>query len=399
MQLNNTDKSIVHILSSFRLSGAHIFAVNLANEQVKKYNVTLISLNPRFNDIILTNRVDKKVKIVNLGISRVVRSAVYRLGNCFSGMRQNNPLFSNLLALKLIKHLKGVDIVHTHLVRDRYIIIRAMKMLRKHSPKHIMTDHGGFIGIESSNHYHPQYSEKIYKEIFDNCSCIVTLSDTQNAFWQQKIDKGYKISFRKIYNGSPLLKNLNCKSRKEIGYAEDDFIFAMVARGDIPSKGWELTINAFLKIDDPKSKLMLIGGGIEIDRLKKIHGKNSKIIFLGFVQNPSEFLQLADVGVLASNYAAESLPLSVIEYLQAGKPVIGSDIGEIKNMLQIGGNEAGILLPIKNNFIDLDVYVNAMKKMQYDKDIYECFKKNAINASKQFGIADCADKYAEVYCF
>lgn len=404
MKTSNADKSIVHVLCSLSLSGAHIFAINLANEQSKHFNVSLLFLNPYLNDASLMNRIDSKVKIINLKLSRLVKSGAYRISNLFSGMAQNSPFYVNMMAWKLKDHLKGVDIVHTHLVRDRLIVSKALKMVGQHAPLHILTDHGGFLGIESTAGKNGNssriYNQKVFKEIFDSCACIVTLSETQNAFWQRKQNEGYFISYCKIYNGNPLSKSSNTKSRNEMGYAEDDFIFTMVARGDQASKGWELTIDAFLLNDDPKSRLMLIGGGNEVDRLKVIHGGNPKINFVGHVHNPIDFLPIVDVGVLASTYTPESLPNSIIEYLQAGKPVIGSDIGEIKNMLQIGKNEAGILLPIKNKQIDINIYADAMRKMQHEKDSYENFKRNALNASKQFDMAYCMYRYAtEIYKF
>ena len=401
---NNADKSIVHLLCSFSLSGAHIFAVNLANEQAKNYRVTLLSMDPRFNDAVLTNRIHPNVKVINLKISRLIRGGAYKIGHWFSGMAQNNPLFVCLMAWKLKKILRHTDIVHTHLVRDQFIVSKALNLLGQSAPKHIITDHGGFLSVESSlikyQRHRRTYSKNVFKTIFNNCAHIVTLSDTQNAFWKRKTEEGYPVSYRKIYNGNPLSEPLQAKSRTDMGYAEDDFIFVMVARGDQPSKGWELTIRAFLKNDDSKARLMLIGEGREITRLKAIHGNISTIRFLGLVQDPFVFLQIADVGVLASTYVSESLPNSIIEYLQAGKPVIGSEIGDIKNMLQIGKEDAGILLPIKDNKIDVTAYADAMHQMQHDKVAYERFKNNAVWAGKQFDMSHCADRYSrEVYSF
>lgn len=404
MQQHQSKKSIIHILWSFRDSGAHIFAVNLANEQAKYHNVALINMNPHIRaHSNLTNRIDPKVKVINLGVNRLVRSAAYHIGHCFSGTMQHNLLFASIMANELVKSIKGADIIHTHLVKDRFIVSKALEIIGKNSPKHVMTDHGGFFLFENSlqNKGTPlrHFSKKIFDRIVYSSNNVVTISDPQNSFWQRRQQEGYPIIYNKIYNGSPSAVK-SPKTCEEMGYTKDDFIFVMVARGSEPSKGWELTINAFLRNNDPNAKLMLIGGGSEIDRLKAIHGSNPKIKFTGVIQNPADLIHIADVGVLASTYGAESLPNSIIEYLKEGKPVIGSDIGDIKNMLQIGKDEAGILLPIEQKQIDIDAYAAAMRKMQHDKAAYEYFKKNAINARKQYDMAYCAYRYAtEAYGF
>src|SRR6476620_1679267 len=96
-------KSIVHILWDFGPSGAHIFAVNLANEQAKDYHVTLINMNPRSVNPILKERIDPKVNVVNLYSNRLIRGAAYHIGDFLTGMKQNNPLFAALLARALAR--------------------------------------------------------------------------------------------------------------------------------------------------------------------------------------------------------------------------------------------------------------------------------------------------------
>lgn len=403
MQQHQFQKSIVHILCDFTSSGAHIFAVNLANEQAKNYHVTLINMNPRRADVNLTKRIDPKVNIVNLGVSRLARAAAYRIGHFFSGMKNNSLLFTTVLARELKKFVRGADIIHTHLIRDRFIVGKTLEMLGKNAPKHVMTDHGGFLDLESqfqNTGVPPRlYNKKVIDYIVNSCSYIVTISDPQNLFWQRKQQEGYRVIYNKISNGSPFMVE-NPKTRAEMGYTENNFIFVMVARGNEPSKGWEVTTNAFLKYNDPNARLLLVGGGSEIDRLKAIHGNNPRIKFTGAIPNPADILHIADVGVLASTYAAESLPNSIIEYLKAGRPVIGSDVGDIKNMLHIGKDEVGILLPIVQKQIDVDVYVEAMRKMQHDKAAYAHYKKNTVNASKQYDITYCAHRYeTEAYGF
>lgn len=403
MQQYPSKKTIVHTLWDFKLGGGPVFAVNLANEQAKHHNVVLINMSPHMSDSSVTSRIDPKVKVIELKVNPFIKRLSYRIGNYLSGMKHNSPLYSDVMAIQLRTLIKGADIVHTHLVRERFIVSKALKFLGKSAPKHIMTDHGGFLQIEKkfqdTGEMVLQFNKKVFDSIVASCDCVVTISDPQNEFWQEKQKEGYRIRYKKIYNGNPSAAKCP-KTRAEMGYYERDFIFTVVGRGSLPTKGWEVTINAFLKNNDPSAKLMLVGGGSEIERLKRLHGNNPNIKFTGMVQNPADLIHIADVGILASTYGSESLPNSIIEYLAAGKPAIGSNIGEIKNMLQIGKEEVGILLPIEKNKIDVELLAAAMNKMQYDKAAYEYFKMNTAKASQQYDISHCANRYAtEAYGF
>lgn len=66
-----------------------------------------------------------------------------------------------------------------------------------------------------------------------------------------------------------------------------------------------------------------------------------RVIFLGQRNDVSELLQGCDLFVLPSLF--EGLPLSVMEAMAAGKPVIASDIGGVNELIRDG--ETGYLVP------------------------------------------------------
>lgn len=94
-------------------------------------------------------------------------------------------------------------------------------------------------------------------------------------------------------------------------------------------KGLELLISAwaaqFALRDD--TALMLVGSGslqTELQSLCRSLGVDTQVHFMGARSDVERYLGLADVGLLASQF--EGLSNSLLEYMAAGLPVIGSEV-------------------------------------------------------------------------
>ena len=83
-----------------------------------------------------------------------------------------------------------------------------------------------------------------------------------------------------------------------------------------------------------------------------------------------------DLIVLPSS--SESFGLVLIEALSCGKPVIGSNVGGINEIIT---EDVGLLID-PNDSTDL---ANAIDRILNDKDLMEKFKSNARNRAKDFG--------------
>lgn len=117
----------------------------------------------------------------------------------------------------------------------------------------------------------------------------------------------------------------------------------MVARFS-KQKNQELLIKALNKVN-ANVKLDLLGDGPTLDKCKKLAvdlGVDKNIKFYGAVDDVDSFYEKADVAILISNY--EALPLSLIEALRAGLPIIASDVGGNSQLVSYGN---GIL--VENN--------------------------------------------------
>ncbi len=91
--------------------------------------------------------------------------------------------------------------------------------------------------------------------------------------------------------------------------------------------------------------LIYIGDGPQRDELENIRNALSSresIIFLGYQANASQLLMEADICIVPSVWH-DAFPLSVLEPMAAGKPVIATAVGGIPEMIEDG--VTGLLVP------------------------------------------------------
>jgi glycosyltransferase involved in cell wall biosynthesis len=107
-------------------------------------------------------------------------------------------------------------------------------------------------------------------------------------------------------------------------------------------KGHQYLLQAALNV--PDALFVLAGDGPERCSLEKQAvslGLSDRIVFLGHRKDVQELLAQCDLFVLPSLF--EGLPLSVLEAMAAGKPVIASNIGGTNEAVVNG--ETGLLVP------------------------------------------------------
>ena len=123
----------------------------------------------------------------------------------------------------------------------------------------------------------------------------------------------------------------------------------MVARFAIP-KDHEKLILALSDLKDLPWQLDLVGDGPFLERTKELVRKLGiveRVNFLGARTDVPKLLANAQIFVLISNY--EGFPLSIIEGMRAGLPVIASDVGGCRESVIDG--KTGFLIPRGNGII------------------------------------------------
>lgn len=149
---------------------------------------------------------------------------------------------------------------------------------------------------------------------------------------------------RFIQNGIPEMRPPNpaADPRAEFGIAADAPLIGAVTTLR-PQKALDVLIRAaaVLSGEFPNLRVLIIGGsperveGEEERRLKGLVnelGLEDIVIFAGLRSDIPDLLAAIDVAVLSSDY--EGSPLSILEYMQAGKPIVSTSVGGISDLIE-----------------------------------------------------------------
>jgi len=112
-----------------------------------------------------------------------------------------------------------------------------------------------------------------------------------------------------------------------------------------PPKNHALLIEAFAQVrSDAPLYLLLVGGG-ELENAVREQvaglGLESRVRFLGIRADVADILRASDMFVLSSR--VEGNPLSVMEAMAAGLPVVSTAVGGVPELVRAG--ETGLLVP------------------------------------------------------
>lgn len=157
-----------------------------------------------------------------------------------------------------------------------------------------------------------------------------------------------------IRNGIRVVTESNGKSanqaRAALGIDDESPVVGMVARL-CPVKGQREYILAAHQIRNefPDAMFVIIGEDIELDgyyrheleRLARHLGLDDCVQFFGFRHDAAQLVNGFDVFVLPS--WIEGLPVTVLEAMAAGKPVVATSVGGVPELVMEG--ETGLLVP------------------------------------------------------
>jgi len=139
-------------------------------------------------------------------------------------------------------------------------------------------------------------------------------------------------------------------------------IVTMVARFREP-KDHEVLLRAFANVP-PGPRLRLVGDGPmrgQAERLARELGIRDRIAFMGDRSDISTLLASSEVFVLASK--SELFPISILEAMRAGLPVIASNVGGVSEAVIHA--ETGFLVPSKS----VSALTEALVRLTEDTDL------------------------------
>lgn len=281
----------------------------------------------------------------------------------------------------------GVELVHSH--HAWVDVSLAMFLLNSQDIRQIVTMHGMYELMTPAQlqALMPLLKRRIDRFVY---TAEKNLSPFSLEFCQEK-------GFCKIDNALPLT-DIAPIARVELHVGTDDFVLCLVARA-VPEKGWEEAIDAVAWASvrsNRKVHLLLIGEGPEFDRLKS-QTTHEFVHFLGFRSNIRDYFAASDIGFLPSRFKGESSPLVLIDCLLSGKPVLASNVGEIRYMLDSPEGLAGELFNLEEWEIRIEVVGNIILTLANDPLAYQRLLRCVPLAAAKFEACTMVDKYEGIY--
>jgi glycosyltransferase involved in cell wall biosynthesis len=178
--------------------------------------------------------------------------------------------------------------------------------------------------------------------IYRMASVLITVSSRLGLSIQKKyclhrdrvkiVPNGIDISY---YSPDPYMRST---VRSKLNFGENDFVIVFSGRLD-PVKNFELMLDVFehcYKIDQTV-RLLIVGDGPERQKIERIsmHKKiHNGLVMVGQRSEVLPYLRAGDVFLLTS--LTEQMPLTILEAMSVGLPVIASDVGEIRQIIDDG---------------------------------------------------------------
>jgi glycosyltransferase involved in cell wall biosynthesis len=145
---------------------------------------------------------------------------------------------------------------------------------------------------------------------------------------------------------------------------------------------------------------MLVGGGKHLEQLRMEIPEQDRdsIYFAGFSDRVAEWISQFDVGILPSYFPGETQPNTIIEYLCLGKPVITTDIGTTREMIAVGDELAGFIVPFaEDGKADVEALAKCMLAYVSNPEQLRAHAAVAKSAVRKFDLGHCAEKHEALY--
>lgn len=353
--------NIVMAIFSLIAGGGETFPIMLANLLHERgYGVTIFNGKFEKTEPGVRGMISNAIPVLEL-------ERIYLVGKVFSDM--------------------GVELVHSHHASVDLMLKNLLAMYP--DMKRVISMHGMYDLMP-----HAQ-QRSVLRKLDQHIDCFVYTADKNLIPFPSEFRE--RNFFTKIPNAlAPT--TISPVSRAELGVDENDFVLCLVSRA-IPGKGWQEGIEAVSWANNRSSRtihLLLIGEGPEFDRLSQ-PACPPYIHYLGFRSNIRDYFAAADMGFLPSRFKGESFPLVVIDCICAGRPVLASNVGEIKNMLWTEEGLAGEVFDLTEWKIPVESLGEIILSLANSPDKYRSLLERAGLAAKKFDPIQMVDSYESVY--
>lgn len=356
------------------------------NEEKKNYEIHVISIYD--DEAKIEARKYKSCKFIFIDMNKkvikfkkVIRYILNRIPRIYIG----NEYITQIK--KVLKKDNKYDVVIVENAPEFGIVLR--KLVDK---KLILHLHNDFLNSDT----------KLANEILAVYDNVFTLSNFVNER-VRRIQNSNKI--QTLYNGvdtailnKQLSFNDKLKIRQRYGINQNDVVVLYSGRL-VPEKGVKELIQAFVKIKEKDNLKLIIAGSAKYGRnvedsyykeLKKLsENDKEKIIFTGYIKYDDipDLYSISDIGVVPSIWE-EPFALTVIEQMASGNPVIISNSGGMKELVNEG---CAIVVERNKNYVEN--IKNALEYLISNEELRDKMSKNAIEQAKKFDKKFYCDRF------
>jgi len=233
------------------------------------------------------------------------------------------------------------------------------------------------LGVPCLSHLHgvPHRADKFERYLTHQADMLVSVSQAALAKHQPKGNNNAVV----VYNGMDIKafrqKAAEFNARPQLAL-DTQLLAGMV--GINSRKGVDIFIKAAAIVAKqlPQARYIIMGqfpSDAEMKTIRKMledAGLSEKILFPGYQENVAAFMRIADCWVVTSR--DDAAPMVVMEAMALGKPVIGSDIGGIPEMIMDG--KSGYIVPRE----DIEGFAKAMLELLTKPEKRESFGRESL---------------------
>lgn len=242
--------------------------------------------------------------------------------------------------------------------------------------------------------------------------CIICSTDS--VFEKAQADYPHKYS-KLIYNGVDTRRFAPCRDRSTIrktaGISSDDIVIGHSGR-IAAEKCLEKLIDVFAEVaqQEKNTKLVMVGSdhrpesGYKTMLEEKVASLQltDRVIFMNPIENPEQILPLFDIAVLSSGshthplvgYVTEGIPNAIMEAMSMGLPVLCTDSGETRLLVQ--DNVNGYIVGVD----DWRAFHDRLLFLIKHRDAREQMGKNSRKiVEEKFNVTDMISRYEHVYTY
>lgn len=302
---------VLHVFPSFEVGGAQRRVINLINAKTGNFTHSVFAMDGCYEALALIDGVEDAPQMPK-GLEKM--GLIQSVKACRKLLKEYNPdllvtynwgSVEWVLANKYLRHCPMIQVQDGFGTEEQTRQIRRRKLIRSFAYK--------------------------------SCDAVIvpsrSLEHIARKSWGIK-----KSRLHYVPNGIDVRRFICPPDRtlmKELGLEAGDRIIGTVAALR-PEKNLGRLIEAFSNIAPLHQdiKLVIVGGGMAEAALKMLSeriGLKDRVIFTGPLAEPERIIPAFDIFAMSSD--TEQMPLSLMEAMACGLPIVSTDVGDIKGMV------------------------------------------------------------------